>query len=55
MFVVYIRFKGIEREREIRFAHDLNAAITAAKMDFAMRENVGFMEYGQIDVWGHKA
>lgn len=55
MFMVYIRFKGIERGQEIRFARDLNAAIAAAKMDFAMRENVGFMEYGEIDVRGHKA
>lgn len=55
MFMVYIRFKGLKRGQEIRFAHDLGAAIAGAKIDFAMRENVSFMEYGEIDVWGHKA
>lgn len=55
MFMVYIRFKGVAREQEIRFANDLNSAIVSAKMDFAMRKNVGFMEYGKIEVWGHKA
>lgn len=54
MYMVYISFKGNERSQEIRFAHDLSAAIEGAKTDYAMRENVGFMEYSEIIVWGHK-
>lgn len=55
MFMIYIRYKGIAREQELRIANDLNSAIQSAKLDFAMRENVGFMEYGDIEVLGHKA
>lgn len=53
MYMIYVSFKGVRRYWQVSFANSLESAIQGARFDYAVKNNIDFLNYSDITASGH--